>query len=637
MKPRRILLASLAFSVFGLIVAAPAAVPPPEKLLPTDTVLVVTVPDYAKSKTVWQQSPSSRLWEDPSLKPFKDKLVGKLQSDLIAPMEKQLGITLADYAGLAQGQLTLALTPKDWEGNNPGPPGVLMLMDARDKSGVLKSNLATLKTKWVDSGKQVRVEKIRDVEFATLIFKPDDIKKTLSKAFPDANDANEGLEQPKPDRPGKGFELLVGQSDSLLVVGTSAKDIEKVLVNQAGTGASSLADHAVFSANHSALFRDSQMYGWVNTKTIIGVVARSLGRGGDGEGGGGLRPDKILQAVGLNGLQAASFNVKDTGDGVLVGFNLNVPESNRRGLFKMISFEPKDANPPAFVPADAVKFTRLRLDLPKAWATLESSLTDASPEAAGVVKLVIDNAGKDRDPNFNLRQSLLANLGDDVITYQKAPRKQTLAELNSPPTLILVGSARAEQVANAIKALASVMPRQKVKEREFLGRKVYALNLGSSQDPGGKEVERVLHYTASGGYVAMSTDVAMLEEFMRSSDSAPKALSNLPGLSDAAQKVGGMGTGLFGFENQLEQARHMIETLKKESGTLANLFNASPLAGRFGVGGDGAKLRDWVDFSLLPSFDQLAKYFYLTVWSGSVNAEGLALKFYTPNPPQLKK
>ncbi|HXJ75936.1 MAG TPA: hypothetical protein VNM37_23980, partial [Candidatus Dormibacteraeota bacterium] len=164
MKPRRILFASLAFSWFGLILAAPAAVLPPEKLLPTDTVLVVTVPDYAKSKAVWQQSPSSRLLEDPSLKAFKDKLVGKLQSDLIAPLEKQLGITVADYAGLAQGQLTLALTPNDWEGNNPGPPGVLMLMDARDKSGVLKSNLATLKTKWVDSGKQVRVEKIRDVE-----------------------------------------------------------------------------------------------------------------------------------------------------------------------------------------------------------------------------------------------------------------------------------------------------------------------------------------------------------------------------------------------------------------------------------------------------------------------------------------
>ena len=34
----------------------------------------------------------------------------------------------------------------------------------------------------------------------------------------------------------------------------------------------------------------------------------------------------------------------------------------------MLSFEAKDANPPPFVPADAVKFIRWRLDLQKAWA-----------------------------------------------------------------------------------------------------------------------------------------------------------------------------------------------------------------------------------------------------------------------------
>jgi len=42
-------------------------------------------------------------------------------------------------------------------------------------------------------------------------------------------------------------------------------------------------------------------------------------------------------------------------------------------------------------------------------------------EAAGVLKLLIDNAGKDKDPDFDLRKNLFANLGDDLITYQKIP------------------------------------------------------------------------------------------------------------------------------------------------------------------------------------------------------------------------
>lgn len=612
-----------------------AAAPPPEKLLAADTVAVLTVPDYAKASASWKQWPASQLWGDPSMKAFRDKFVNKLQSDLVTPLEKEFGVKFADYSGLAQGQLTVALTPNGWGGPDPKEPGVLVLLDAREKSAALKTNLAGLKTKWVDSGKQVRVEKIRDIEFTTLIFKSDDLKNSLKKAFPDSNPGDDALEPPKPDKPGKNIELLVGQSDSLLIVGTSAKDIEKVLINQSGGSAGTLNDQAAFSSSYGSLFRDSQAYGWINTKTIIDTALKMIGK--EGGQGGGPRPEKIFEALGFRGLQTVAFNLRDTGDGCLMNLSLNVPDSVRRGLFKIISFETKDANPPPFVPADTTKFSRVRFDLQKALATLESSLTEAIPQAAGFIKLMVDNAGKDKDPDFDLRKNLIANLGDDIITYEKAPRKQTIADLSSPPSLFLIGSPKAEQVASAIKALGAFVPQPKVKEREFLGRTVYALNLPPAQTPGGKAVERVLHYTASGGYVAMSTDVAMLEEFMRNGESTPKALRDTPGLSEAAQKVGGMGTGLFVYENQLETARAAVETLKKDSGTLASLFGATPLAGRFGMGQEGDKFKEWVDFSLLPSFDKISKYFYLTVASGSVTAEGLTFKSYLPNPPNLKK
>ena len=131
---------------------------------------------------------------------------------------------------------------------------------------------------------------------------------------------------------------------------------------------------------------------------------------------------------------------------------------------------------------------------------------------------MIDYAGKDKDPDFDLRKNLIANLGDDFISYQKSPRKQTLADLSSPPSLFLISSPKAEQLAGAIKALSSFLPQQsKLKEREFLGRKVYSMGL-----PGGgggrgrvKPADTTLSYAASGGYLALSTDAAMLEEFLR--------------------------------------------------------------------------------------------------------------------------
>lgn len=94
-------------------------------------------------------------------------------------------------------------------------PGVLILLDARERATASRPrSLATLKTKWVDSGKQVRVEKIRDVEFTVLIFKQDDVKKSLGKVFPDAGWDDAALEPPKPGdaEKGKNMELIVGQS-----------------------------------------------------------------------------------------------------------------------------------------------------------------------------------------------------------------------------------------------------------------------------------------------------------------------------------------------------------------------------------------------------------------------------------------
>ena len=83
--------------------------------------------------------------------------------------------------------------------------------------------------------------------------------------------------------------------------------------------------------------------------------------------------------------------------------------------------------------------------------------------------------------------------------------------------------------------------------------------------------------------------------------------------------------------------RNTLDILKKESGSLANLFSSSPIAGRLGMDEDDKKFKEWVDFSLLPSFDKIAKYFYFSVASATANSQGLDFKVYAPNSPQFKK
>jgi hypothetical protein len=147
---------------------------------------------------------------------------------------------------------------------------------------------------------------------------------------------------------------------------------------------------------------------------------------------------------------------------------------------------------------------------------------------------------------------------------------------------------------------------------------------------------RTLSCAASGGYVAMSTDTPLLEEYLRSSESQAKALREKPGLLEAGQKVGGMGTGHFVYENQADAMRAAFESAKNDPGVSTNGIGPSLFPGLPGITGPEGNLNEWMDFSLLPPFDKVAQYFYITIYAGSANVDGLALKLFVPMPPALR-
>ena len=88
---------ALAFTAVSL----PAAIPAPEKFLPADTLAVFCVPDAAKLNVAYHQSPQVQMWNDPAMKPFKDKFMTKLETEIVKPLEKELGVKFSDYTGLA--------------------------------------------------------------------------------------------------------------------------------------------------------------------------------------------------------------------------------------------------------------------------------------------------------------------------------------------------------------------------------------------------------------------------------------------------------------------------------------------------------------------------------------------------------
>jgi hypothetical protein len=611
------------------------AVPPPEQLLPADTLLVVTVPDWDKAKSAAVESPAAQLWRDPEMKAFKEKFEGQFQTKAIEPLERSLGIKFSDYTELLHGQLTFAFRLDTSDNDAPPVPNWSLVVDTKDKADQLKKNLADLKKKWVDAGKQIKSDKIRDIEFNSFFVSGDDVTKAMRSAFAPADEKDK---LPADSSATNKVALMIGQSDSLLLIGNNAKDLEKILVRQSGGQVPALADQSEFQANRGVI-RDALAYGWLNFKPVNALLNKLISQAAASAGNPMMpKGDKIFAAMGFDGLKSIAASLNSAPDGMVVQLFLTLPESSRKGLFKMFAMEPKSTAPPPFVPADAVKFYRWRLDSQKAWATVESMVAEISPDFSSMLQMVLSTAGKEKDPNFDVKRSLLGNLGDDWVSYEKSPRAYTIDALNSAPTLLLIGSPNGDQLVQGVKAMLGVaIPATSIKEREFLGRKIFTMPLptmrGNEDDKG---EEHTMSFVASGGYVAVSADAALLEEYLRSADAKPKPLQDVPGLKEAAEKVGGMSTGLLGYENDNQTMRILMEILKQDPGGLEKLFEFSPL-GRHQEGGDNkAGFKAWVDTALLPPFEKIARYFYLTVYSGATTPEGVSLKFYTPTPPTLK-
>jgi len=637
----------------GLAFTINAATPPPEKLLPADTLAVITVPDYTKAVQWSEKSASTLFWKDPAMKPFKDKFINKFNKDIVAPLEKELGIKFSDYTGLAEGQITFAIVKDDWEGKSDVLPGWVVILDSGSKSEQLKKVFGALKAKWVDSGKQIKTEKIRDVEFTTLVVMSEDVRRVFEKVFPDPSEGWESLDGPKKKRPNTKIEIMAGQSGSLFMLSGSAKTLQKVLSLQAGGGSSTLADNPVFLQPNGALLRNALSYGWVDLKTLIGIGLKALEKeqGNRPPGPMGITPAVLFPALGIGGLKCAAFSAQPDPEGVMFQMYLGVPEAERKGLVKMFIADAKDSSPPPFVPADVTRFQRWRLDWQKAWTTLEETLNSINPQLLNAMTF-FTAAIKQNNPDFDLRKNFIDNLGDDMISFDRAPRGPTLKDLNEQPSLYLFGSRNGEQLLASVRSLMAIVPQGggggrpggglKFKEREFQGRTIYSIPLpggmGRPRRPGDPvDSDRELSLCASGGYIAISSDTAMLEEYLRSAGREGKTLRSLPGLAAASEKVGGMNTGLFGYNDDARQVKASIEMAKKDGNSIAELISQSPLGGRLGME-DGIKaFKEWFDFSLLPDWEKISKYFYFSVYAGTATPEGLTLKLFTPDPPQFRR
>lgn len=618
--------AAVVAALFCTAALLSAAVPPAENLLPSDTLGFFTVPDCNALRAASKVSPQLMFWNDPAMKPFHDKFMNKLSDQYTAPLEKELGLNVADFADLLQGQFTIAITLNGSNLHDDIVPGFVLLLDAKSKSDQLKTNLVALTKKMTDDGRTIRTEKIRGIPFTVVTLSTNELAGIFG---PPKNISEIGKEQ-KPAQP---VDIYFAQVDSLLIAANSSKILEAVTAHLSGGSLPALVDDPVFAADKVSQFRETPTYyGWFNSKLFFNQLA-SMPEDSDSDPNGMMpkfSADKILGVTGLRGINSISFAVREAREGSTATFHISAPAQDRSGILKMLTLSVKDSAPPAFVPADVMKFSRIRLDGKQAWDELLKIAAGISPQALGTINAGIDMANataQQKDPSFDLRKNLFGNLGDDIISYGKAPAGDTAEDLKNAPGIVLIATPNPDQMIQAVKVVAGMVSPQDpatASTRDYHGHKIFPIALRPQRAPGGKTIPQPpLLLSSASGYLAITTDEGSMEEFLRSGDGNAKPLRENPAVADAAAHIGGMNTGLFSYQNAREAMRISFKQIQNATDSDPAMKMMPPA------------MHDWVDFTLLPDFDTVSKYFSISVFSAGATDDGLNVKVFSPRPPQL--
>ncbi len=581
------------------------AAKPAEKLLPENTMAVITFRDLSSMEKAYENAPFSKFMKDPALQPFLKKAEKSVKKNLLEPIEEKLALDLAELGNLCEGQLTFAIIPSPKIID--AIPTFVVLSDVGAKKGKAEALLQRFKSEL----------KKNDVDFSNARIQGNSF---IQIAIPE-----EGVTQQMPLKAPEAFYL--GLSNSLLVMGTDKSVVDNIVISNQGGTPPSLSQNSAFRNVARTFQPNFDSMGWLNLEPLIGMVPGFL----KGQGGGDQGPDPlvIFEALGISGLKGASFHSRRENNGEFTQLTLHVPKAERKGLFKIFIGDEKPAGPLPILPANVASFSRSRLDLKESFTGMEQLVTKMSPEMGGLMQFMLAGIGKDKDKNYDFKRDFIGNLGDDLVTVVLPTDGDSLESLAMQKQLFMIGSSAPDKLLYSAKILSSLIPNLEMKSTDFLGKKILSADLPS---PAGQDFG--LYMTSNKGYLVITQNRQLLEQIIRGRSSAPNKIASTSEFKAAVERVGGTGSGLFGFEDAAKSVEPIINIIKNEPEMFQEIIDnvTSSIADTLNEDSTG---ETWFDLSILPDASAIARYLGVSVYAGQIDNNGFNLKIFAADPSGL--
>ncbi len=562
---------------------------------------MVTVPDFRELTEALMDEPIMRLFRDPALEGFADwealQGTGQMAMRFVSEV---IGMSVGEVLSLFQGQATLSVfLEEDVRGFFGG--SVHLLIDAGDQAEGLSKLLGIVLEAMEEAG-EVGEAEIMGRKFHTL--------------------AVSGLGQEQ--------RAYFGQVGQMLILSMREEAVEATLAGLDGDSSRSLASHPSFSRIHSERLSKSQLYGWLDFSKAYRMIQKGI----DAAGGPPMLMG-VLENLGLGGVGDIVMHLTMEGEqGTIMEFTASVPEADRVGMFEWLAWSGEDALPPEFVPSSVQNFGRMRLDLSQTFRNIKAWIAQMEPVATAMgLNLSM------RDPfGDNRLNTLLDLLGDDIMSVTLPPRGTGFEVLEESPVLLLVKCSQPGVALGTLHSLIAPYAQTvgiDINRSTVEGRVVYSFETQGLDAVQGLAADMDLNLSADDDYLLVALEKRIMSEYLSGSlGSSDGALRDLPELGLAVEKLGSESMVAFGYADAdgitgilWEEVRQNPDFLRDALGIIPDLDPMAQVMVESFI--------SMIDFSKLPPFEVVAKYFPFSVTSASRDADFLDFSVYTPFPPEL--
>jgi len=598
--------------------------PKTARLVPPETIVLADINNFNQLWAQFEKTNLYQLYKDPAMAAFINNFKSKWREKK-QETEKEIIRMIGDAGVLPQGRVAVALV-FDKQMPDANEPPVLVVAQWGDKIGKVKKLADQIVRKAIEEGSRRQTDDYRGVEIVTIEKNPPE---ALSYCF----------------------------IEDCLIASTSPNVLKFVIAQVKGAGSTTLADDRDYNATSKAV--DPTNAGridlYVNIKQAIKTELAEETTG---------RAKAMIDSLGLNNVTSFGCSIEPVGGpgGSSIGKAILKIDGAKSGICKMLDLESVPIRMPRFISESACSISVANLNIKKAFDELANILTRFSPQMAAILYMPLLPPGPNGEPGLQLKTDIIDHLGSQIILAQSIEKSQPdstarPADKQLPIQTRSVVAIAIENRAAIEKSLSTIHSKftsnNPDARRELLGHTIYSVDLsGLMPMLGGPPARKPMQAPAGPGTPKMPlsaftvTDThlifaseSVVEQTIRTlSGNQADSISSAKWFNKAKSNIPSV-VGLAGLQDNATSGELLWSTLRqtkpdkaaagddKSNQMTVGLTSQSLFPQIMFTRSDGL-----IDFSLLPEFDAVKKYFGISTFYGISRQDGFFFEFKYLSP-----